>query len=94
MSQLSERLCLDLSDTLSCDIELLADFLKGSWSSVIPSKSELYNSLLSLCKCADYLVELLVQQCLVCRLNRCRDTLILYEISKMSVLLLTDRSLQ
>ena len=47
MTKLSECLSLDLSDTLTCDIELLSYLLKGAGSAVLKSKSELDNLLFS-----------------------------------------------
>jgi hypothetical protein len=47
MTELSECLCLDLSDTLTSDIELLANFLESTRSSVLKTETEFDNLLFS-----------------------------------------------
>ena len=43
MTELAESLCLNLTDTLTGYIKLLADFLKGSASAVLKTETEFEN---------------------------------------------------
>ena len=47
MTELAERLCLDLTDTLTGDVKFFADFLERSGAAVIEAEAELENVLLS-----------------------------------------------
>lgn len=47
MAELSERLCLDLSDSFTCNSEFLTYFLESTASSVVESEAELDNVLFS-----------------------------------------------
>ena len=47
VTELTERLCLDLTDTLTGDIKLLTDLFKRSRSAVVKTESQLYNVLLA-----------------------------------------------
>ena len=40
MSELSERFCLDLADTLTGNVEFLAHFFKSAASSVLKTEAE------------------------------------------------------
>ena len=59
MAEFAERLCLDLADTLSCDIKLSSDLLKGTRPSVIHSETETEHLVLSLCQRIEDFVKLL-----------------------------------
>ena len=61
VSEFSESLCLDLSDTLSCDVEFLTYLFKSSGSSVVKSESELYNVLLTGSECMKLFFDNLAQ---------------------------------
>ena len=47
MTELAERLGLDLTDPLAGDVELLADLLEGSGAAVLEAESELQNASLT-----------------------------------------------
>ena len=50
MTQLAQSFCLDLTDTLSCDIELFTNFLQSSGTSVVQSETEAENLLFTVSK--------------------------------------------
>ena len=50
MTQLAQSFCLDLTDTLSCDIELFTNFLQSSGTSVVQSETEAEDLLLTVSK--------------------------------------------
>ena len=62
MTKLSERLCLDLSDTLTSDVELLSNLLKCAGSTVLKTESELDNLLFSGGKSMQDVAELFTKQ--------------------------------
>ena len=90
MSQLTERLCLDLSDTLSCDLELLSNLLEGSGSAVLKTKAKLYNLLFSGGQGVQDIAKLLSQKRIGSTIGGCGRIVILNEIAKVAVLFLTD----
>ena len=94
MTQFSQRLRLDLADTLSCYIEFLADLFQRAGAAVIHTESETEHFLLSLCQRIQHLVKLLLQKCLGSRLSRYRNIVILDKVSQMAVLLLANRCLK
>ena len=47
MAKLAQRLCLDLTDTLTSDIEFLSDLLEGTRSAIVETETQLNNMLLS-----------------------------------------------
>ena len=63
VTELSERLCLDLTDTLTGDIKLLTYLLKRSVSSVIESETELDNVLLTGCESMELALYGLAEHC-------------------------------
>ncbi len=58
MTQLAQRLRLDLTDTLTCDIELFSDFLKCSCTSVLQSKTQCQHLLLTLRQRSEHFLQL------------------------------------
>ena len=94
MTELPERLRLDLADTLTRDIEFLADFLKRACTAVIQTEPQAEDLLLSLRQRSQHLDELLLQKCEGCGIRRDRNVVILNKVSEMAVLLLTDRRLE
>src|SRR5699024_8864759 len=90
MPELAERLRLNLTDTLSRDIELFSHFLQGAGPSVVHAKTKPEHLLLPVCQGIQHLVQLLLEKCGSCRLRRNRHIVILDEISQMAVLLLSD----
>lgn len=57
MAQFSERLCLNLTDSLTGNIELLADFFKRSASSVVKTEAKLDNVLFTECEGVELTLE-------------------------------------
>ena len=94
MTELTKRLRLDLSDTLSGNVELLADFFKGSRSSVIKAESEPEDFLLPLSQCSQHFLELLAQKCESSSVRRYRNIVILDKITQMAVFLFADGRLK
>ena len=62
MAELAQRLCLDLADTLTRDVEDLAHFLKRSGSAVLETEAELQHLFLSGRQRGEHLAELLAQK--------------------------------
>ena len=91
MAQLSESLRLDLSDTLTGNVELLADFLKRALSAVVESEAQTEHLASSLGKGSEHVVELLFKKHLRCRLCRSGSFLVRYEVTEVAVLLLAYR---
>ncbi len=83
MTKLTKCLCFDLSDTLTCNVELLTNLFKCSCSSVIETESQSEYLLLTLCKCSEYFNELLLKECERCCVSRYRNVVVLDEIAKM-----------
>ena len=94
MAKLSERLGFDLTDTLTRNVEFLADFLKGAGTAVIQTEPQAKDLLFSLCQRAQHFNELLFQKRKGCCICRDRNIVILNKISEMAVLLLADRCLE
>ena len=94
MTKLAERLCLNLTDTFSCYIKFLTNFLQSSGTSIVQAKTQAQYFLLSVCQCAQNLYQLLFQQSKCCCICRYRYIVILNKVSKVAVLFLTDRCLQ
>ena len=58
MAQFSEGLCLDLADTLSCDVKLFSYFLECAGAPVVHAEAQAENLLFSLCQCIQHFVKL------------------------------------
>ena len=91
VSELSERLGLNLSYSLSSNVKLLAYFFQSSRTSVLKSESECKNLFLSVRKRIKHFHKLLFEQCKRRRVCRSGDIVIGYEISQMAVFFLADR---
>ena len=52
MAELSKRFRLNLTDTLSCNVELFTNLFEGSRTAVIESETETQNLLLTVGQCA------------------------------------------
>ena len=94
MAEFTERFSLDLTNTLTGNIEFLTYFLQRSRSSVIHTKAESEYLLLSVGQCIKNLIQLFLQKRLCCCFRRHRNIVVLNKITKMAVFLLADRSLQ
>ena len=64
VTELSESFCLYLADTLTGNVKALTYFLKGTGLAVLKTETELQHLCLTVCKCGEYLVELLLQKCM------------------------------
>ena len=62
MAELSERLCLYLTDTLTGDIENFTHFFKRSCTSVLKTESEFQNVFLTRSERMQHLAELFAKQ--------------------------------
>ena len=94
MAEFPERLCLNLTDTLSCYIKLSSDFFQRAGAAVIHAEPEAEHFLFSLCQGIKHFIQLLFQKRLGSRFRRYRYIIVLYKVSQMAVLFLSDRSLK
>ena len=94
MAKLSKRLCLYLSDTLASDIKLLSYLFKGARSAVLESETKFNYLLFSGSESVKYVAKLLTEQGIRCALGGRGRIHILDEVTKVAILLLTDRSLK
>ena len=69
MTQLAERLCLNLSDTLSCYVKFLTNFLKSSCLAIIKTKTKLDYITFSFCKRSHRFFKLFLQHGEGCGIN-------------------------
>ena len=58
MAQLAQCLCLNLADTFTSYIELLADFLQSTGTSVLNTKAQTQHLFLTGCQGLEYLYQL------------------------------------
>ena len=91
MTQLSQRLSLDLTNTLTCNVKFLADLFQRAASSVVKTEAQLYHMLLTRCKRVKLAVKHLAQNGLRRGVCRSGSFIVGYEIAQMSILLLADR---
>ena len=70
MAQLAKSLRLYLAYALSCYLEFIPDLLEGSRSAVVKTETQSYYLFLPRRKGGQNGIELLLQQCLRCRLLR------------------------
>lgn len=82
MAELAERLCLNLPDALTSDIEFLAHFLQRPRSPVIQAEPQTQHLLLTVRQGVEDLLELILQQTERCGLRRNRNIVILNEGKK------------
>ena len=71
MTELTKRLRLYLADTLTGNVKLLTNLLKGSCASVLKAEPKLKNVLLSGCKRMENLIDLLLEKRVGCGLRGC-----------------------
>ena len=94
MTEFAQCFGLDLTDPLSCDIELTSDLFQCSGASVIQTETELEYLLLTLCQCIKHLIELLSEERKCCCICRYRHIVILDKVAKMGIFFFTDRCFQ
>ena len=94
MTKLAERLRLNLTDTLTGYVKLAANLFQCARAAVIQPEAKPQNLLLSLRQGSENLLQLLLQKRIGCRLRGNRNVVILNEVAKMRILLLTDRRFQ
>ena len=92
MAQLSERFCLNLTDTLSGNVKFLANLFQCSRTTIIQTKPQAQNLLLPLCQRAQNLNELFPKPRKGCRFPRYRNVVGLNEVAQMAVFLFADGS--
>ena len=92
MAELSESLGLDLADTLTGYVELLANLFKGAGASIFNTEAQAQNLLFSGSKSAENLLKLFAQEGEGCSLGGLGSVLVGNEVAKMAVFFLTDRS--
>ena len=94
MAKLSKGLCLDLANTFSGNIKLLANLFQCSCTAVIQSETKSKHFLLSFGKGSQNFYQLLLKKSESCCICRNRHIIILNKITQMTVLFLTDWCLQ
>ena len=94
MAQLAQGLGLDLADTLTGDVELLAHLLQGAGAAVLDAEAQLQHLLLTGGQGAQHVHQLLLQQREAGGLAGLGRALVGDEVAQMAVLLLTDGRLQ
>ena len=87
MTELSESLCLDLTDTLTGDIELLTNLLEGMGSAVLKAVTKLEDLILTGSESIEDLSDLLAEHCIGCRILRSGAVVIGDEIAEVGILL-------
>ena len=90
MAKLTERFCLNLTDSFSGYIELFPDFLKGSRPSIFQTKTKRQHFLLPLGQCSEYLLQLFLKQCKSSSICRYRYIIIFNKIAQMGIFLFSD----
>src|SRR6266545_4469375 len=94
VTELAQRLGLDLPDALAGDGEVLADLLERVLAAVGQAEAQAQHLLLARRQRVEDLVGLLAQRQADDRLHRRHDLLVLDEIAEVAVFLLADRRLQ
>ena len=94
MLQLAKCLGFDLTDTLTGDIELTADFFQGAGTSVIQTETQTQNLLFTFCQTAQDIVDLILEQLIGSVLIRTQSIFVLNEIAEMGIVFLADRCFQ
>ena len=92
MAELAESLCLDLTDTFTGNIELLADLFQSSGAAVLESETQPEHFLFTFCQGSEHLIQLFLEKGEGSSLSGNRHIVILNEITEMAVLLLADGS--
>ena len=90
MTELSESLCLDLSDTLSGNVKLLAHLFKSTGTAVLKTESETEHLFLTLGKGGKHLAKLFLEQDKGSCVRRCGSIIIGDKVAQMAVLLLAE----
>ena len=94
MAQLPKGLRLNLADTLTGHIELLAHLFQRAGASILQTKAELEHLFLPGRQRIQHVDELLLQKGVAGRLGGFRSVLIRDKVAQVGVLLLTDGGLQ
>ena len=92
--QLTQRLCFDLTDPLTGDIELLTNLFQCAAATVFQTKAQAQYLFLPWSQCLEHLAELLFEQDVAGSIGWSRSVLILNKVTQMAVLLLADGGLQ
>ena len=91
MSELSERLCLNLTYPLTGYVKLLADFFKSSGSAVVQAKSQTENLFLSRRERTEDIDELFLKQSKGRSVRRSRRIVVTNKVTQMTVLFFAYR---
>ena len=94
MTQLSDRLVLDLADALARDAEDLADLLERVRLAVVHAEAQAQDVCLTLCQRVEDLAERLGQQRVARGIRRARRVVILNEGADGRILLVADRRIE
>ena len=94
MLQLAQRLCLDLTDALTGDVEFLADFLQRARTAIQQAEAQAEHLFLPFGQPLQHGVDLILQQLVVGIFIRRERLFILDEIAQVRVILFADRRFQ
>src|SRR4029079_4733619 len=94
MTQLAQRLGLDLADPLASDVELLADLFEGPGTPVLEAEPELQHASLATGQRVEHRLDLLLQELVRRGLGRRKCPAILDEVTEVRILFLADRRLE
>ena len=94
MAQLSERFCLNLTDTLTGNAKVLANLFQSTTAAVLQTKAQLQYPFFTDSKRFQNLLQLFTQQSKGSSVGRRRCIVVLNEIAQMRILFFADRSFQ
>lgn len=91
MAKFAECLCLDLTNTLTSDVEFSADFFECSGVRIVKTVSQTKHFFFTRSERIEHLNELFFEHIAFSNLTRRLRGVVLYEVAKMAVLFLADR---
>src|SRR5437588_12453087 len=94
MTQLTQSLRLDLTNTLTRYMELLANLLESAAAAIIQTKAQLQHLALAFGQAVKHILHLLLKQLVAGRISRSERCVILNEITQVAIIFLANRRLQ
>ena len=94
MTEFTQSLCLDLTDTFTGDIELFADLFKGTALTVFQTEPERKDFRFTRSQRLEDSAELFFKQGMACSVDRRRSVIIGDKVTEVAVFFLTDRRFQ
>src|SRR6185312_416564 len=90
MTQFAQCLRLNLTNTLTRDMELLAHFFERAAAPIIQSEAQLQYLALSLRQTIQHILHLLLEQLMACRICRGQGSVIFNEITQVTIILFAN----